>query len=183
MAKLWSVSGNLRAIHFPMSPMDEIWLGLRLLLLLGVANGSPIIAKRLLGEQWGTPLDGGLRFVDGRPLLGPGKTIRGVTAAVIATALAAWILRIGPALGALVGAASMAGDALASFVKRRLGVAPSGRALGLDQIPEALLPLLVVQCALDLSMAQILGVTAAFFALELPLARLAHRLGLRDRPY
>jgi CDP-2,3-bis-(O-geranylgeranyl)-sn-glycerol synthase len=77
----------------------------------------------------------------------------------------------------------MAGDALASFFKRRLGLAPSGRAIGLDQVPESLLPLLAVQGLLGLSAAEILGITAAFFALEIPLARWAFRLGLRDRPY
>jgi CDP-2,3-bis-(O-geranylgeranyl)-sn-glycerol synthase len=163
--------------------MEELWGGLRLLLLLGVANASPIVAKLVLGRRWSAPLDGGLRFVDGRPLLGPAKTLRGVAASIGATALAAWALGFAAGLGAAIGAAAMAGDALASFVKRRLGVAPSGRATGLDQIPEALLPLLVVQGALGLSALQIVAVTAAFFVLELPLARLAFRLGLRDRPY
>jgi CDP-2,3-bis-(O-geranylgeranyl)-sn-glycerol synthase len=163
--------------------MDGIWLGLRLLLLLGVANSAPIVARRLLGDRWAAPLDFGLKFVDGRPLLGPGKTIRGVVAAIVATALAAWALGIAALVGALVGAMSMAGDALASFAKRRLGVAPSGRATGLDQIPESLLPLLAVQGPLELSVAQIVGITAAFFVLEIPLARLAFRLGLRERPY
>ena len=163
--------------------MDGIWLGLRLLLLLGVANSAPIAARRLLGDRWAAPLDGGLNFVDGRPLLGPGKTIRGVAVAVVATALASWALGMSPQVGALLGAVSMAGDALASFVKRRLGVAPSGRATGLDQVPESLLPLLAVQGMLDLSAVQILAVTVAFFVLEIPLARWAFRLGLRERPY
>jgi CDP-2,3-bis-(O-geranylgeranyl)-sn-glycerol synthase len=163
--------------------MDGIWLGLRLLLLLGVANSAPIAARRLLADRWAAPLDGGLAFVDGRPLLGPGKTLRGVAVAVVATALASWALGMSPHVGALLGAVSMAGDALASFVKRRLGVAPSGRATGLDQIPESLLPLLAVQGMLDLSAVQILAVTVAFFILEIPLARWAFRLGLRERPY
>jgi CDP-2,3-bis-(O-geranylgeranyl)-sn-glycerol synthase len=163
--------------------MDGIWLGLRLLLLLGVANSAPIAARRLLGDRWAAPLDGGVNFVDGRPLLGPGKTIRGVAAAVVATALASWALGMSPQVGALLGAVSMAGDALASFVKRRLGVAPSGRATGLDQVPESLLPLLAVQGMLDLSAVQILAGTIAFFILEIPLARWAFRLGLRERPY
>jgi CDP-2,3-bis-(O-geranylgeranyl)-sn-glycerol synthase len=163
--------------------MDGIWLGLKLLLLLGVANSAPIAARRLLGDRWAAPLDGGVNFVDGRPLLGPGKTIRGVAAAVVATALASWALGMPPQVGALLGAVSMAGDALASFVKRRLGVAPSGRATGLDQVPESLLPLLAVQGMLDLSAVQILAVTIAFFILEIPLARWAFRLGLRERPY
>jgi len=163
--------------------MDATWLGLRLLLLLGVANSAPIVARRLLGDRWAAPLDFGLNFADGRPLLGPGKTIRGVAVAVVATALAALAVDVAPSAGALIGAVSMAGDALASFVKRRLGVAPSGRATGLDQVPESLLPLLAVQGQLDLSMAQILAITAAFFVLEIPLARWAFRIGLRDRPY
>ena len=58
-------------------PMEGIWLSLELLLLLGVANSAPIAARRLLGDRWAAPLDFGLNFVDGRPLLGRGKTIRG----------------------------------------------------------------------------------------------------------
>lgn len=163
--------------------MEDLWLAFRLLCLVGVANAAPILAKRLLGERWGAPLDGGARFVDGRALLGPAKTLRGVAAAVLATALAAPLLGLPLETGALIGAMAMAGDALSSFVKRRLGIVPSGRAIGLDQLPEALLPLLAVQGALDLSLVQIVSVVAAFFALETPVARLAFRLGLRDRPY
>lgn len=163
--------------------MDEFWAGLRLLLLIGVANVAPIAAKHVLGERWCAPLDGGWRFVDGRPLLGPSKTVRGVVAAVAATAAAAVVLGPSVAVGAVIGAAAMLGDTLSSFVKRRLGIASSARATGIDQIPEALLPLLVLRGTLELSALQIVGVTVAFFVLEMPLARLAFRLGLRDRPY
>jgi CDP-2,3-bis-(O-geranylgeranyl)-sn-glycerol synthase len=163
--------------------MDEIWLSVRLLLLLAVANVSPIVAKRLFGPRWRTPLDGGVRFFDGRPLLGPSKTVRGAIAAIVATALAAPVLSIPIGLGALMGAAAIAGDALSSFTKRRLGLESSRQAMGLDQIPESLLPLLAVQGPLDLSLIQILGITLLFFALEIPLARLFYRLGIRDTPY
>ena len=60
---------------------------------------------------------------------------------------------------------------------------PSSRATGLDQIPEALLPLLVLKGILGLTLVQIAGITFAFFVLEIPLAWLTHRIGLRDRPY
>jgi CDP-2,3-bis-(O-geranylgeranyl)-sn-glycerol synthase len=163
--------------------MDEIWLSARLLLLLSVANGAPILAQRLLGTRWNAPLDGGMRFFDGRPILGSGKTVRGALIAILATTLAASALGISMGLGALIGAVAMAGDALSSFIKRRLGLATGDQGLGVDQIPESLLPLLAVRQALDLSLLQILGVTAAFFALELPLARLLYRMGIRDRPY
>ena len=163
--------------------MDDLWLSVRLLLLLGVANASPVVATRLLDPRWRTPLDGGMRFFDGRPLLGPSKTVRGAIAAIAATTLAAPVLGIPLGLGALIGAAAMTGDALSSFTKRRLGIAPSGRAMGLDQIPESILPLLLVQGPLGLSSFQILGITVIFFALEIPLARLFYRLGVRKTPY
>jgi CDP-2,3-bis-(O-geranylgeranyl)-sn-glycerol synthase len=163
--------------------MDDWWLSFRLLLLLGVANASPVVATRLLDPRWRTPLDGAMRFFDGRPLLGPSKTVRGAIAAIVATALAAPVLSIPLGLGALIGAAAMTGDALSSFIKRRLGIASSGRATGLDQIPESVLPLLAVQSPLDLSLFQILGITIIFFALEIPLAWLSYRLGIRNTPY
>ena len=162
--------------------MDEIWLSSRLL-LLAVANVSPIVAKRLLDPRWRTPLDGGVRFFDGRPLLGPSKTVPGATTAIVATALAAPVLSIPSGLGVLTGAAAMTGDALSSFIKRRLGVESSHQIVGLDQIPESLLPLLAVQGPLDLSLIQLLGITLLFFALEIALARLFYRLGIRDTPY
>jgi len=163
--------------------MDDFWAAFRLLCLIGIANGAPIFAARLLGNRWNAPLDGGARFRDGAPVLGPRKTVRGVIAAILASALCAPVLGVPMVLGVQIGAAAMAGDALSSFVKRRLGIPPSGQATGLDQIPEALLPLLTVRGALDLSPLQILGVVAAFFALGRPVARLFYRLGIRNRPY
>lgn len=163
--------------------MEDLSLAFRLLCLLGVANGAPILATWLLGDRWNAPLDSGLRFTDGRPLLGPRKTLRGLVTAVLATAVAAPLLGIPMALGGIIGSVAMAGDALSSFVKRRMDIAPSGQAAGLDQIPEALFPLLAVRGALDLSLLQILGVVVAFFVLEQPVARLCYRLGIRNRPY
>lgn len=163
--------------------MDDFSLGLRLLLLLGVANGAPILAKRLVGSFWNAPLDGGLRFFDGRALLGSSKTVRGFVAAVAGAAIAAPLLGLPPGLGAEVGAMTMLGDALSSFTKRRLAIPASGRATGIDQIPEAVLPLLAIRSALSLSWLQIVLIALAFFVLEIVLARLLFRIGVRDQPY
>ena len=159
------------------------WLGLRLLLLIGAANVAPIVAKLWLGRRWDAPLDGGLRFIDGRPLLGPSKTVRGFAAAVLVATAGAGLMGMPPTAGAMIGAAAMLGDTLSSFIKRRLAIPPSGRAIGLDQIPESLLPLLAVQGTLQLPAVLIIGVVAAFIAIEVPAARWSFRLGLRDRPY
>jgi len=163
--------------------MDEIWTSVRLLLLLGVANTAPLVAKRLFGPRWTAPLDGGLLFFDGRPLLGASKTIRGLVAAVAATALGALLLGWPLWLGTVLGAGAMLGDAISSFIKRRLGAPLSSRYTGLDQIPEALLPLWLLRSTLDLSWWQVAALTLAFFVLEIPLAWLSHRAGLRDQPY
>jgi hypothetical protein len=42
-----------------------------------LANGTPVLAKKILGERLAYPVDGGGEFVDDRPLLGRSKTIRG----------------------------------------------------------------------------------------------------------
>lgn len=52
-------------------------LMLQLVSLLALANGAPVIAKKLVGDWLSAPLDGGTRFVDGEPLFGRSKTIRG----------------------------------------------------------------------------------------------------------
>jgi hypothetical protein len=164
-------------------PANDLLIALKLLLMLGVANGAPILGRRLLGSRFGWPLDGGLCFVDGKRVLGDSKTLRGLVAAIAASACAAPILGFDVALGARIGFAAMLGDALASFAKRRMGLVSGARCRGLDQVPESLLPLLAAAGPLTLSLPQIAAVTLAFYALELPVARLLFRLGIRERPY
>jgi CDP-archaeol synthase len=156
---------------------------LKLLLLLTVANGAPLIAKKVWGDALTTPLDAGMRFLDRRPLFGPTKTVRGVVVSILATAAIAPLVGIAWGLGALIGASAMAGDLFSSFIKRRLDRPPSSRATGLDQIPESLLPLLACRDALALNAADIGIVVAVFFAGAIVLSRLAYRIGLRDQPH
>jgi CDP-2,3-bis-(O-geranylgeranyl)-sn-glycerol synthase len=75
------------------------------------------------------------------------KTIRGIVLATLATAAAAAVLGLGWKCGGLVGIVAMAGGLLASFIKRRLGLAPSSQAIGLDQIPESLFPISPAGCS------------------------------------
>lgn len=156
---------------------------LRLLALLAVANGTPLFAKKLFGDLLAYPVDGGWRFLDGRRLFGPSKTVRGVVLAVALTAAAAPWLGIDAPIGAVLGAAAMAGDLFSSFCKRRAALPSSARATGLDQIPEALLPLLLAGIWLGLSGLFIAIGVAAFFIGEIVLSRLLHQLHLREQPY
>jgi hypothetical protein len=155
----------------------------QLLILLTLANGSPVVAKLVLRDRFSMPLDGNRKFIDGRPLFGPAKTIRGILVAIVVPAASAPLLGLDLEIGLLVGATAMAGDLLSSFVKRRLGLAPSSRATGVDQIPESLIPLLVCRQVLALTAVDIVVACGVFFAGELLLSRLLFRLHLRDRPY
>jgi CDP-2,3-bis-(O-geranylgeranyl)-sn-glycerol synthase len=155
----------------------------QLLILLSLANGTPVIAKRILGETYAMPIDGGTRFVDGRPLFGPSKTIRGVVVSLLVTTLGAPLIGLQFKIGLLVAATSMAGDLLSSFLKRRFGLAPSSKATGLDQIPEALFPLLACRSAFSLTAIDVVAGCAIFFVGEVLLSHLFFRLRLRDRPY
>jgi hypothetical protein len=155
----------------------------QVLVLLGVANSTPIFATRLFGKRFSAPLDGALKLADGRPLFGPSKTVRGLVLSLVCTTLAALLLDFEWITGAGLAAASMLGDLLSSFLKRRLGLRAHSQAFGLDQIPESLLPLLLLREHLGLGYADIALIVAAFIVLELILSRLLYTLHIRDRPY
>ena len=72
---------------------------------------------------------------------------------------------------------------LASFAKRRIGKPPSSRSLGLDQVPESLLPTLLCQHALSLTAMDVVAVVLLFVGMELFLSKLLYKLHVRDRPY
>lgn len=153
------------------------------LLLLALANGAPVLLARLLGPRGAMPVDGGLRFVDGRPLLGPSKTWRGLCAATVSCALCAPLLGLPWWLGAALAALAMLGDLAASFVKRRAGLAASARASGLDQLPESLLPLAVLHEPLSLDGAEVLTGGCVFLLAAAVGSRLLFAVGLRKRPW
>lgn len=155
----------------------------KLLILLSLANSSPVVAKRILGETYAIPIDGNAQFVDGRPLFGPSKTIRGVVVSVLVTALGAPLLALPIWIGLLVAAAAMSGDLLSSFLKRRLGLTASSKATGLDQIPESLFPLIACRSTFSLTAVDIVVGCVIFLVAEVFLSHLFFRLGLRDRPY
>lgn len=156
---------------------------LQMMVLLTLANGAPVIAKKMFGSRFARPLDGGVMFLDGRPLLGSSKTIRGVLVSIVITTAGAPLVGLEPNIGALVAATAMLGDLLSSFVKRRLGLRPSSRALGLDQVPESLLPLLAGRNLLSLTYAEIALAVGLFFAGELILSHFLYKAHIRDEPY
>jgi CDP-2,3-bis-(O-geranylgeranyl)-sn-glycerol synthase len=142
--------------------LDPFWASalavLWLLLPAYVANAIATLPK---GR--GPPMDFGRIWAgDGRRVLGPSKTWSGFLVAGIGAIpvglLEAWLillappsLRLVPQLAPTVLAAlpvvviltfgAMTGDALGSFLKRRLGRASGARTILLDQLPFVLVPI------------------------------------------
>ena len=156
---------------------------LQLLILLVVANGTAVGAKKLFGAVFARPLDGGALFLDGQPVFGPSKTTRGIVVSVLATSVCAALIGLGWEIGALIATFAMTGDLFSSFLKRRLHLASSSMAIGLDHIPESLFPLVASQLLLPLSNLDIVAGTTTFVLGALILSPLLFRLNVRDEPH
>jgi CDP-diglyceride synthetase len=161
----------------------QLLLILQLLVLLTVANGTPVIAKDILGDRFAIPIDGGATFVDARPILGSSKTVRGIFLSILMTSVFGPVVGLDWKIAALVASMAMAGDLFSSFLKRRMNFPTGSKATGLDQVPESLFPLLACRSALQLTALDIVAATSIFFVSELLLSRLLYHFRLRDRPY
>jgi len=151
---------------------NEEWNATVALLLIIVANSVPWLAGRMLSRHWTTPLDCGLVLRDGMRLFGDHKTWRGLTAGSLAAGLVAMLLGFGLLFGVAFGALSLLGDALSSSIKRRLGMRPGASVPGLDQLPEALLPLFFFAPFLHLNWLASAVITLVFMLLDMLFTRL-----------
>ena len=156
---------------------------LQSLVLVGAANGAPVLLARLLGTRFASAIDGGIVLWDGHPFLGRSKTWRGLAAAIVLSVCAAVLIGLPWLAGAVTAACAMAGDCVSSFIKRRFGLEPSSMMLGLDQVPESLFPAVACSAYLPLGPLDIALIVLVFFVGELAMSRLFFAVGLRDRPY
>jgi hypothetical protein len=163
--------------------MVRLWVTTRLLFLLALANGAPVLAKKMFGNRFSRPLDNGARCLDGQPLFGTSKTIRGIIFSVLLTVVGAYLVGLRGKIGAVVGSVAILGDLFSSFLKRRIGLPASSRAIGLDQVPESLFPLLACCRALSLRISDIAVIVISFFICEMLISRVLYKFRLRDRPY
>jgi CDP-2,3-bis-(O-geranylgeranyl)-sn-glycerol synthase len=146
------------------------------------SNSLPTIFKG------GPPIDGGRLFIDGRRVFGPTKTVRGFLGGLIGgslfglleSALMGWGLF---PFALLVSAGALLGDLFGSFVKRRLGLPPGFPAPLLDQL-DFVLGGLALSCPLyGLPLGSIAILLAITPPIHLAANYLAHRAGLKDRPW
>jgi CDP-diglyceride synthetase len=140
---------------------------LRAFVLLGAAHAAPWAAGYFFGHRLDAPIDAGVTLTDGRRLLGDHKTWRGLVAAVLACAVAAMILGYSVTLGIAFASLALAGDAASSLIKRRLRLQPGAEFPGLDQIPEALTPLLALAAPLGIDARTVWILTGVFLLADL----------------
>ncbi len=98
------------------------------------ANATPVFVKK------GKPIDAGKKFLDGRRILGDGKTYEGFIVGIYFGILvvSAYVVLAGDfsyfrwGVPSVIGA--LLGDMLGSFIKRRLNIPRGGKAFLLDQL-------------------------------------------------
>jgi uncharacterized protein len=134
----------------------------QVLILLWLINFAPPLLAHLLGPRWNSPMDKGLLFGDGRPLLGPHKTLRGFLGGIAASLVVGCTLGFPLWIAFLTGLLSMLGDLTSSFIKRRCDLPSGSVVLGLDQIFEGLFPFTVLSPFLGLNILSVLILTTLF---------------------
>lgn len=133
-----------------MTDMDAVLQILYFFVPAYFANMSPVLVRRWFNAL-AVPLDGG-RFLWGKRILGDHKTWRGLLAGIVAGILVFELQRLidaagfarnlalidysaSPLLpGFLMGLGAGVGDAVKSFFKRRINIAPGASWLGFDQL-------------------------------------------------
>ena len=159
--------------------MDGLFDTIRALALLGAANAVPVIVSQLARDRWSTPLDFGHVMADGERLFGSHKTWRGLISGVLSCIAVGMLLDLPLWVGAGFAAASLLADSVSSAIKRRMHLKPGVEYPGLDQIGEALLPLVVFARPLSLGLKEIVGIAIAFVILDLAMAQFRHQDWLR----
>lgn len=156
---------------------------IELLVMLLATNGAPILTARIFQMHGARPLDLGRQLRDRRPIFGRSKTWRGVTAALVMSCALSMLFGYGIWFGLVFGVLVMIGDLISSFIKRRIGLESSDQCMGLDQLPESLLPSAYAVGVLGVGWWWAPLLALAFMLLEVLISRPLFWLNIRKRPY
>ncbi|RLI12913.1 CDP-2,3-bis-(O-geranylgeranyl)-sn-glycerol synthase [Candidatus Bathyarchaeota archaeon] len=151
------------------------------------ANGAPVIFGG------GRSIDSGKLFIDGRPLFGSHKTIRGFIAGLVIGTFVGWLQEaIAPAigfpkgsvlLGFMLSLGAMIGDLLGSFIKRRLKLNPGVPLPIVDQIDFTLMALLMATLVKPPTLLMAIIIFVLTVPIHLTVNAMAYLLGLKKTPW
>jgi CDP-2,3-bis-(O-geranylgeranyl)-sn-glycerol synthase len=168
---------------------------LYLLLPAYFSNMAPVIVRNCC--TWmAIPIDFNKRL-NGKPIFGKNKTVRGFVFGILFSILIAfiqfivfkagflkgltvidynnWLL-----IGILFGFGALSGDAIESFIKRRINIKPGSSFIPFDQIDHVLGALLLISFEVKLSLQIWIIAIAATFFLHILINFLAYFLKMRD---
>lgn len=170
-----------------MSITTEIFKALYYIFPAYCANGAPVI----FGGSY--PLDFGKKLIDGRPIFGPNKTVRGLVAGILVGTLVGWaqenlapniglekgsvILGFALSLGAVIG------DLIGSFAKRRLNIQPGAPLPISDQVDFVLVALLFSVAAGPPTVSAAIMIIVLTLPIHLSANIIAYLLHLKKSPW
>jgi CDP-2,3-bis-(O-geranylgeranyl)-sn-glycerol synthase len=140
------------------------------------ANATPVA----LGG--GPPLDGGEKWLDGKPFLGSHKTFRGCLVGILAG------LIIGTMQGTLIvglvqGFGAILGDLISSFYKRRLDLAPGESFPFLDQLDFIIVAIITSQPVIRASLQEIVIILIVTVPIHYLMNYLSWLVKMKDHPW
>jgi CDP-2,3-bis-(O-geranylgeranyl)-sn-glycerol synthase len=158
-----------------------------------IANATPVVVAKFIR---GTPVDLGRNFIDGRRLLGDGKTFEGFIAGIAVGFLGGELTYLltrlylnvelpSPLTVLLMCIGALLGDMAGAFIKRRMGLPRGAPVPLLDQL-DFLLASLLVLWLMQPSLVRLSYVAVAVVItppIHLLTNYLAHRVKLKGEPW
>ncbi len=151
------------------------------------ANGAPVIFGG------GHAIDGGRKFLDGKPILGSHKTYRGLILGLAIGTYVGWFQEnLAPRaglppgsvnLGFVLSLGALLGDLMGSFIKRRLDLKPGASLPVSDQIDFVLVALLFGLLVEPPSIIAALIIIVLTGPMHLLVNVMAYLLRLKDNPW
>ncbi len=160
----------------------------------GIANMTPVLANKVpVINTWATPMDFGKSY-RGRRIFGTNKRWRGLLVGTIMAAIMAFVqasLFAGGSssqiiravcIGALMGLGALLGDAVESFFKRQLSIAPGQAWFPFDQIDYIIGGLLLSYPLARPSLKLMLCTLFLYLGLHMSTVFIGYKLRIRDSP-
>ncbi|MBR9679714.1 MAG: CDP-archaeol synthase [Candidatus Altiarchaeota archaeon] len=161
--------------------MDLIGLIIKIL-PAGMANMAPPLLSKLF--PWlSKPIDFGKSFLDGKRILGDGKTFVGFLFAPVVGMLTAHLLGLDYRAGFLLGFGAMFGDSVGSFLKRRKSLDRGANAGMLDMIDFVLGAIIFSSPLVSWSLSEIAILLIAVPPFHRGFNILGYRMGLKQEPW
>lgn len=147
-----------------------------------MANLAPALVKKINFLNY--PVDFGKTLYDKR-VFGSHKTLRGLFFGILGAGLISFIQSRGFVVGLIIGAGTLFGDLVGSFIKRRINLQPGGKNLIIDEIPGSIFAIIFafIFGYLDINLYQSIFIVI----IGLPIHVLAnitwHKIGLKEVPW